>query len=803
MYRLADGAPSVKSGQFAEGYSPVTNGYTAISDSSNSKNRWKISNQAAGDLVITEGNSVASRYIALSLDPLSSGTETRLDYVIPGLKIPFRCLFGLSRSLPTVGCEFSTEIVTIQNNNAPPVPIEIAALSQTTTTLTVTTVTPHDLVPGVSISIAGAADSRFNYPSIVVATIPTPYIFTVTAGPAGNLPSVTATPVGALGFMYSRSRLGYARDGTSMIFENASATNASFYTRSETGDALSTGTATGNHSITIATTASAQPVNSIGSYSFQSTSVYSIIAEAESICWMDKPIDSATANFTIRTKREQVIPNPYETYGLRVRATRAQSVTKPNAEIVSATKTGTTTATIVTATPHGLTVADVVNIFGIRDATNFPNLTGASAVTSIIDDTRFTVVIGSASTTNSFGGYVSRMNGGVSQPGAVTQAIQSISRTGNYLTVTGSATWTSLSIGDLVNIYGVRDSAGADLGFNGAYRVYNFVTSALTLEPIENVSPIGIDIASTICGGGVIKRSDLRIHFVRFVSYDRMIVEAYGASRGSDLALSTGVTVTNTAAVTISGTPTISVSQVGGTATANTLIVNTRAQGVCFSASASNLDVASAARTAGTANSGTIVDEVGGACSALLNVTAVSAPTSLDVVLQESFDNGTTWIDAYHFERLTAVSTAWMPPIPIGGRIRWQWTVVGTSFTFTITKMRSPIPFPLFRQYFDRTAGLLNGTVNATSAAFNVAGSKVINARITAGAITTTGGTYVIQVADDGANWSNIASTSTVAVANSTVTIPLSTISARFARLLCTSAASNQTGVVASFSATN
>ena len=39
-------------------------------------------------------------------------------------------------------------------------------------------------------------------------------------------------------------------------------------------------------------------------------------------------------------------------------------------------------------------------------------------------------------------------------------------------------------------------------------------------------------------------------------------------------------------------------------------------------------------------------------------------------------------------------------------------------------------------QFFDRTAGLLSGTLNATSAAFQVAGCKGITATITAGAIT-------------------------------------------------------------------
>lgn len=82
------------------------------------------------------------------------------------------------------------------------------------------------------------------------------------------------------------------------------------------------------------------------------------------------------------------------------------------AQIVSATKTGTTTATVVTDVPHGLTTGDVIVCYGNRDATNFANLTAATTVASVVNATMFTVVWGSAVTATGYGGYVARVNGG-------------------------------------------------------------------------------------------------------------------------------------------------------------------------------------------------------------------------------------------------------------------------------------------------------------------------------------------------------------------------------------------------------
>jgi hypothetical protein len=217
-------------------------------------------------------------------------------------------------------------------------------------------------------------------------------------------------------------------------------------------------------------------------------------------------------------------------------------------------------------------------------------------------------------------------------------------------------------------------------------------------------------------------------------------------------------------------------------------------------------DLASAARTA-SGNSGGISDSLGGAYSASIVVSAVSGTSpTLDIILQESPDGGTTWTDVYHCERLTAAGTLIVPNINAVGQRRWAWNIGGTtpSFTFSIAPTRgNSTSYPLVRQFIDRTAGLLSGTLNATSSAYQMAGCKTITAAITIGAATT-GGTYKLQGShNNGQSWFDISGT-VVAVASSTVQVTSTAgVVARHVRVICSSAATGQTGTEVSIFGTN
>jgi hypothetical protein len=523
-----------------ESYDPVAGG------------RW-TQQLASGDIITLDGNTAAASYLVISKDPLSTGVSS-VD-CLPKFGMPFEAAIGLHLSQRTVGQEFAIEFVSDEPPLTAPIDLAISSISQNTTTLTVNTTLPHNLRPGMRIGIRDVTDSRFNYPALVVATTPTTNQFTCTAGPAGTIPSVTAGPFTS-GFVFFRSALGFAPNGTSMIFENASATNASFYIRSESGDTLPSGTIAGSHIVTTLSTASVQAVNTANSYSFQPTNEFRLSQFIDGIQWSDSIVDTLAASNN-RYKRTQVVPDIAHEYKFRIRATNNASLSRPVAQIVTAVKTGTTTATITTDVPHGLTIADLIVVYGIRDqaATAFPNLLTATAVASVVDANNFTVVIGTAATVTSYGGFVAKVNGGnlMSALGANAVIAQSVVRTSNVVTVTGNATWTGVLIGDYVNLVGCRNNTdGATLGIDGAYRVRNIATTSLELEPIGS-TPTGADIVSVNCGGAVIKRTDLRVSFVRVLDFERQRVELLSRPTG-DISSATSVNVQNTAAVTLANT---------------------------------------------------------------------------------------------------------------------------------------------------------------------------------------------------------------------------------------------------------
>jgi hypothetical protein len=516
---------------------------------------WTTVQKAAADLVMVDGNAAGASYLVVSLDPLTAGTSTSLE-TVDSFHMPFDLVAGLHTSQRTLGQELAMEAVSVEPPAAAPADLTIASISQTTTVLSAQTTIDHGLRVGDRIGIAGVIDSRLNYPALVVATTLTPNTFTATAGPGGTIPSVTAGPFTS-GVVYARTAMGFSPNGTSLLLENATATNGSVYAKAEGGDPTPVGgTIAGSHAITLSSSASVQAINAALNYAFRPTTEFRLSLLGDRLQWSDVVVDSV-AQSTNRALSTQTVPNPDVAFKIRFRAVNAKAMTVPVAQIVSAVKTGTTAATLNTDVPHGLTVNDVINVYGIRDQAAFPNLTVATAIASVPTANSFTVaVFGTAASVTSFGGFVSRVNGGVTQPGAIAQAVQSIGRSANLVSAVGSAAWSGLLIGDYVNLVGVRDNVtGVSLGVDGSYRVRDLATVTLSLEPIGS-APTGGDIALTNCGGGVIKRTDLRISHVRLTNSERLRVEAL-ARPATDAAAAFPVAVQNSPSVTIgSGTVT-------------------------------------------------------------------------------------------------------------------------------------------------------------------------------------------------------------------------------------------------------
>jgi hypothetical protein len=389
----------------------------------------------------------------------------------------------------------------------------------------------------------------------------------------------TTTPATPLGFVFVRQRLGRARNGVAQIFENATVTNASFHFRSESGDSLPSGTVAGNHSVTVATTASVQLAgNAAYTYSWGPTSEYRLYLQADRTQFADSAVD-ATAQTASRALRTQVCPSPSETYRLRLKAVNAKSLTVPNAQIVSAVKTGTTTATITTDVSHGLLPGDLVTVYGIRaqGAAEFPNLATATAVATVPTSTSFTIVIGTAGTVTSYGGFVARVHGGnlPSALGVAAQVAQNATLTTladgtRQLTLTGSASWAApiASIGDMVELVGCRDnSTGATLGVDGPWKIASISTTILVLVlPFPGQRTPPANFATTNCGGAVIRRTCLRVSFVRVFDYERQRVETLPRPSG-DVAAAAPVVVQ-------SGTLSVSSAAAAGTVAVDAAIGN-------------------------------------------------------------------------------------------------------------------------------------------------------------------------------------------------------------------------------------
>ena len=126
--------------------------------------RWNAVQIAPGDIVQVDGNVAGASYLVISKDPLSEATETVIE-TLDSFTMPVRVAAGISLSQRINGQEFSLELVSTDDwpgvvPLVPAGPVAIASISQTTTTLSVTTAAPHGLRIGERVSAATNTASR-------------------------------------------------------------------------------------------------------------------------------------------------------------------------------------------------------------------------------------------------------------------------------------------------------------------------------------------------------------------------------------------------------------------------------------------------------------------------------------------------------------------------------------------------------------------------------------------------------------------------------------------------------------------
>lgn len=163
--------------------------------------------------------------------------------------------------------------------------------------------------------------------------------------------------------------------------------------------------------------------------------------------------------------------------------------------------------------------------------------------------------------------------------------------------------------------------------------------------------------------------------------------------------------------------------------------------------------------TSGTGSA--IALDSGNTYGALINVTAASGTNpTLDLILQESFDGGTTFKDIYMVLRIKAAGVFYVPTMLLTGQRRWRWAISGTtpSFTLGITATRGTGTAQVIRNFYDYTQ-INPNTLGSKSPTWDFTGCKSLQLTAFAGAGATTNAVFQIILSPDGSNWATTGST--------------------------------------------
>lgn len=652
---------------------------------------WNTTNTNNDHIITQWWNSSGASYLRISLNPLVDNSEVTLTS-IDSFEMPFRTGFGISMSQRISGQEVFVWVLwddwsgNVQNiTPSSDITIDSATASITTNVATFT-VTNHWLKWGDRVSIINCPECRLNvWP--VVATVTSENTFTVPC----TLANGSYSTVG--GSVRFADPLRWAYNGAGYLFESTTSTTASSVSR-RNGSKFRTSSAT--HNTTVATQANTSAFTD----SFNSAGNFEQYVSLEEVLYRSFASDSSNSQAGF-AKYTQWIPDENPTYHINVRARNISGMTKPVARIANIAKTGTTTATVTTDVPHWLITGNFIQIYGVRDIVNFPNLVASTTIT-VLDSLNFTVLIGTATTTSSTGWAVYLNQWSVLAPGVLAQNIQSLSRTSNILTVIGNTTWATPLPGEYFYLYGMTGSATQ---YEGGYKVLRVNTTSLYLESVWD------DFVSINTGGAMIRMTDVRLHFARVLDYTRFVAEIVWWKWGTT-DQNNAVQVYNSNNITSLATVTTV------TSVSSVIAANLSLPGVIA-------DIASAALTT-TTTTAAVNPTFWTGYVVSVPVTVVSGTTpTLDFTIQESDDTGTNWYNVYDFPRITTTGIYRSPNILLrGNRVRYVQTVSGTtpSFTRAINRLQTSDNIGLFIQSIDRSISLT--TLNAVTLSLLAEGCK-------------------------------------------------------------------------------
>lgn len=733
-----------------------------------------------GDFYNILRTSNGQQLLEFSEDPIALDARQSSIKSIAKFRFPASLRAGIGMSFRPRGMFFVAE-ATVGDDSANEPEYDLVSVVQATTTLTVTLTTPYVGYLGDWCDLYNLVDTRFNYSNLCIASISTnKKILTFTTTDDVGITSLSATAASVVGGKLKRvgDRFG-STDGVGYRFSGTTTTAVAPMVKYDGNDSKVWGALVGSHLVTCNSTAMVYVSGNTGQFEMKPTARFEFNAD-EDVSFNDVVIDATTLWIT-RVKSTEVKPNYSKDYIFRLRSCSSLARTRPIAKIKAISKSGTTTCTVTTDVPHGLTTTSVVTITGARDITNFANTT--VTVASIVSPTQFTVILGSAVTAASYGGFVCLVNGGVAQQGLLTMNVQSVARdAANFVTLTGNTAWSGyVGIGELVNLHGCLDASGNDLGFDGVYRVNNVVTTTMILEPVidtsgnriqngdgNNVTPTGGVLNATNCGGGIILRSTIRLSDITVESWtnSKTIIDGRGSY---DIKKAIPVVLLNSA--------------VSNQGTAAAISPSTGLGGWYIHQAIVGLpDIASAAITSTTTTSA-FANNLGNGFQVNINVTAVTGTNpTLDIRVEESFDGGTNWVTLYDMQRITAIGSYNTPILRATGRhIRYVQTVTGTSPSFTRAVIRNTLPFIQAepqKRIMDRTINLT--TVDSVTPTLFQGAANNVQLILSLGTAATPPALQ-IEGSEDGVNFYPIGSPLT-GVPSKTVQVTLITVSCTYVR---------------------
>lgn len=516
-------------------------------------------NWAGGDFVAIKRTANGQQITALSSSPLAPG-ESKV-VINKTAKAP--CALDVEASIVRNRQQFAT--LTLyndgsDNSSSAPDTIDIVNVYQssadyggaynstagTILTVNLNTPAPTNLFVGDWCHVTGFVDTRLNYQNLCVKWISDDRK-TITFGfsdeaalPSLAIPVTTPTLGTAKLYLYqdfngADSAAGYRFTGTTVT----SSALIAIYGGDAGSDKRISGSLAGDHRISTASTAPFYvTAGNAGGNEVKASSRFRIEVRPGEVGFLDRPVDALT-QASARAVFTAVKPGTDDYLKPRFRIYQPPGMSIPVAKIASIAKTGTTTATVITKAAHGLVTGNYVTIKGVRDQTNFAAFSTAVAVT-VVDATTFTCTIGSAVTATSQGGSIHLIHGNADQPGVIGQAVQSVtfSQSTGVLIVVGNTNWSGVEAGDYIDLYGVVDTSGNNLGLDGAWEVRERSTTSLKLIPIEAltgvISPVpGSSVVTTNCGGTVILRTTARIHDLMFEDWDetKVMIDGQGTLR--------------------------------------------------------------------------------------------------------------------------------------------------------------------------------------------------------------------------------------------------------------------------------